>query len=265
MKKLANRVAIVTGAGGVGSGRATALRFAQEGAAVVTSDINEEGGAQTVRLIHAEGGRALFLPCDVRDEAHVRGLIADAERQFGPLDILVNAASPTGLFQPGKPLEFWDEIIATDLLGALRLTRHAIGAMRRGGKGGAIVHFSSTSAFAHGRAKGTGSPAYDVAKAGVARLATALGFLGSQENIRVNCIAPDWIAVPGLLDYWNSLTPGARKRNGVPQRLTTPDEIAEQVLLLAADETLHGRVMVWWSDDAPKFIAQGDPGYAVLE
>jgi NAD(P)-dependent dehydrogenase (short-subunit alcohol dehydrogenase family) len=265
MTKLANKVAIVTGAGGAGSGRATALRFAREGAVVVASDINEEGGAQTVRLIDAEGGRALFLPCDVRDEASVRDLIAYAEEQFGPLDTLVNAASPTGLFRPDKPLEFWDEIIATDLLGALWLTRHAIEAMRRGGKGGAIVLFSSTSAFAHGRVKGVGSPAYDVAKVGVARLATALGFLGPQESIRVNCIAPDWIAVPGPLDYWNSLSPGERRRVGVPQRLTTPDEIAEQVLLLAIDETLHGRVMVWWSDDAPKLIAQGDPGYAVLE
>ncbi len=140
--------------------------------------------------------------------------------------------------------------------------RFAIDSMRRGG-GGAIVNVSSTSALGHGRATSGGSPAYDVAKAGVLRLTTTLAGLAS-EGIRVNCIAPDWIDTPELRAYVDSLSPEQRFRSGVPSRLTTLDEISSAVLQLATDESLAGRVLVWWSDDAPRLIPCGDPGYASL-
>jgi NAD(P)-dependent dehydrogenase (short-subunit alcohol dehydrogenase family) len=91
-----------------------------------------------------------------------------------------------------------------------------------------------------------------------------LGFLGQKENIRVNCIAPDWIAVPQVQKYFDSLTPEQRKADGVPSRLTSLDEIAGAVLELATDVRLYGRVLVWRSDDAPKLIAWGDPGHTSL-
>jgi NAD(P)-dependent dehydrogenase (short-subunit alcohol dehydrogenase family) len=265
MTALSNKVAIVVGSGGTGSGRAVARRFAAEGAHVVVSDRDASGAAEAVSFIKADGGQAIARVCDVRDEKSVKGLVAFTEEQFGHIDVLVNTASRSDLFKPSQPLEFWDEIITTDLLGTLWLTRSAIAAMARRGRGGAVVNFSSTSAFAHGHLKDNGSPAYDVAKMGIARVTTMLGFLGPKENIRVNCIAPDWIAVPELLGYFNSLTPEERAANGVPSRLTTPEEIAGAVLRLATDEKLYGRVMVWWSDEEPGLIRWGDNGYTALE
>ena len=186
-------VVVVTGAGGVGCGRAVARRFARDGARVIVSDIDRDGGSETVHLIEKESGQALFFHADVRVQEQVRDLIEFAEKRFGGLQVLVNNASAP--FRPGQPLEHWTEIIETDLLGAMYGTRFSIDAMRRCG-GGAIVNFSSASALGHGRVKAGGSPAYDVAKIGILRLSTMLASLGSTERIRVNCIVPDWIAVP---------------------------------------------------------------------
>src|SRR5690348_8735662 len=81
--RLENKVAVVTGAGGEGSGRAIALRFGRRGAAVVVSDIQEEGARETVRQIEASGGRASMLKANVRREADIRALIAHAEQMYG--------------------------------------------------------------------------------------------------------------------------------------------------------------------------------------
>src|SRR5690349_8752100 len=134
------RVAVVTGSGGTGCGRAIALRFARDGASVVVSDTNEAGGAETVRLVAAAGGRAVFCGADVRDEAQTRELIAFAARTFGGVDVLVNNASA-----PHPPIDGiagWFESLQTDLIGALHATRHAMEAMRARG-GGSIVSISS--------------------------------------------------------------------------------------------------------------------------
>jgi NAD(P)-dependent dehydrogenase (short-subunit alcohol dehydrogenase family) len=260
---LTDKVAIVTGSGGTGSGRAIARALAREGALVVVTDVNRQGAAETVSLIHDAGGRAEARVTDMQSADAVQALIASAATSFGRLDVLVNCAS-SAHFHPDRPLDFWDEIIGVDLQGTLWAARAAIDVMCKNG-GGAIVNFSSTSALAHGRLKGQGSPAYDIAKAGIIRLTTMLGFLGAKENIRVNCIAPDWIAVPELQRYYDSLTPEERVANGVPTRLTTLDEIAEAAVKLATDEKLHGRVLVWWSDKAPALIPWGDPGYASVD
>jgi len=183
-------VAIVTGAGGTGCGRALAARFARDGAAVVVSDVNDAGGAETVRLIAAEGGTAAFCRTDVRDEQQVRDLITFGERTFGGVTVLINNASAP--YRPGEPLEHWADTVQTDLLGAVFGTRHAIDAMRRAG-GGAVVNIASISALWHGRKTPGVSPAYDTAKAGMIRLTTTLAGLAESDGIRVNCLAPGWI------------------------------------------------------------------------
>lgn len=255
-------VVIVTGSGGQGCGRALARRFARDGARVIVSDVDRSGGSETVRLIAEQGGQAHFFYADVRIEKQVHDLIDFAEQNLGGLQILINNASAP--YRPGRPLDHWNEIIQTDLQGPMYGTRRAIEAMRRCG-GGAIVNISSTSALGHGRTKPGGSPAYDVAKIGIVRLTTMLAWLGKSEGIRVNCLAPDWIATPELTAFVDSLTSEQRRADGVPSRLTTMEEVCEVVVKLATDPSLAGRVLVWWSDGSPRLIPWGDPGYAALE
>src|SRR5579864_6415608 len=198
------RVVIVTGSGGTGCGRAIAARFASDGAVVVVSDINEGGGQETVRLIEQRGGRAAFCRADVADELQVRQLIEFAESTFGGLSVLVNNASSP--HPAGEGIEGWIGSLQTDLLGTMYATRCAIEAMRRHG-GGSIVNISSISALWHGRKTPSGFPGYDVAKAGVIRLTTGLAKEVGNDGIRVNCLAPGWIATDGPRQYWDSLTP----------------------------------------------------------
>ena len=257
---LKNKVVIVTGSGGGGSGRAEARRFASEGCFVVVSDIDEAGGRHTLNLIREDEGQAVFFRADVAVEGDVKALLAFAEETFGGVDIIVNNASGPG-YHPEAPLKYWFETVQIDLLGAMYGTRHGIEAMRRRGSG-AIVNIGSTSALPHGNSK---APCYDVAKMGVIRLTTALGWLGERERIRINCLVPDWVASPEVKSYFDSLTPEQRKRSGVPDVLTTLDEIDDAVVGLVTDETLSGRVMVMWSGKPRRLIPMGDPGYERLE
>jgi NAD(P)-dependent dehydrogenase (short-subunit alcohol dehydrogenase family) len=255
-------VAVVTGAGGTGCGRAIAARFASRGSAVVVSDINEAGGQETVRLIEQGGGRVAFFQSDVRKESQMRDLISFARASFGGITVLVNNASaPHG---SSEGLEDWMDSIEMDLLGAIYATRWAVEAMRSGG-GGAIVNIASISALWHGRKMAGGFPGYDVAKAGMVRLTTRLAPLAEKDNIRVNCLAPGWIATNGPQQYWESLTSAERVERGVPSQLLTIDQVSEAVVRLADDQSLAGRVLVWWSEDRPYLIQWGDRGYRNVE
>jgi NAD(P)-dependent dehydrogenase (short-subunit alcohol dehydrogenase family) len=256
-----NCIAIVTGAGGSGCGRAIARQFAKNGAAVIASDINENGGHETVRLIEGAGGRAVFFRTDVRDELQVRDLIAFGERTYGRVTVLVNNASAP--FRPGDETEYWADTVQTDFLGALYATRHGIDAMRRAG-GGAIINIASISGLWHGRrfpAAHGGAAAYDAAKVAMIRLTTSLEGLAAKDGIRVNCLAPGWIATDGPRQYWESLTPAQRIERGVPSRLLSVDDISNAVIHLATDRTLAGGVLLWWSEDHPRLIRRGDRGY----
>jgi NAD(P)-dependent dehydrogenase (short-subunit alcohol dehydrogenase family) len=255
-------VAIVTGAGGTGCGRAIAARFASRGSAVLVSDINEVGGQETVRLIEERGGRVAFFRADVRKDSQMRDLLSFAQATFGRITLLVNNASASHGSSAG--LEDWMDSIETDLLGAIYATRWAVEAMRTGG-GGAIVNIASISALWHGRKTAGGFPGYDVAKAGMIRLTTRLAPLAEKYNIRVNCLAPGWIATEGLKQYWESLTPAERVERGVPSQLLTVDQVSEAVVRLADNQSLAGRVLVWWSEDAPYLIQWGDRGYRHVE
>lgn len=259
---LKNKVAVVTGSGGEGSGRAEALRLADAGCQVVVSDVNETGGKETVRLIESAGGRAKFCRCDVNAKDDVKALVAFAEGEFGGVDILVNNASGVH-YRPDAPIEEWYETIHGDLISAIYGLEFGVAAMRKRG-GGAIVNVSSTSALGHGKDHSP-APAYDTAKAGVLRLTTTLGGLKKTDGVRVNCLVPAWIATPEVKAYWDALTPEERRDPRIPASLLSLDEVAQAVVNLIADDSLAGRVLVLRNGEKPALIADGDPGYASLE
>jgi len=251
---------LVTGSGGAGCGRAIAIRFARE-FPVVVCDIDETGGRETVRLIKDNGGRAVFRKTDVTDEAQTRALMEFAEFEFGGLSVLVNNASSPA--PSGEGIGGWGPPLQTDLFGTLHATRYAIEVMRRRG-GGSIVNMASISALWHGRKTSGGFSGYDVAKAAVIRLTTVLARELATDGIRINCLAPGWIATDGPRQYWESLNPDERAQRGVPSRLLSIADVAEIVHRIAADESLNGSVIVWWSEDSPQLIEWGDRGYRTI-
>ena len=112
--RFTGKVAIVTGAGS-GIGRATAIRLAAEGAAVVVSDIDDEGGKETVSLIEADGHTAVYVHADVAEEADAIALVAAAQQTYGSLDIAVNNAGILGHFIPAAdiPVDEFDRLMAS--------------------------------------------------------------------------------------------------------------------------------------------------------
>jgi len=259
---LRNKVAIVTGSGGEGCGRAEAIRLAAEGCFLVVSDINESGGHETMYHIAQAGGKAAFRRCDVSHANEVEALVAFAEKTFGGLDILVNNASGPG-YKPGTPPEEWLATIEIDLLGAMYGVRFARPAMGKRG-GGAIVNVSSTSALTHGPGHSKMTP-YDVAKIGVLRMTTTLSALRDSDNIRVNCLVPHWVAVPEVKEYWDTLTPEDRRARNAPPKLIELDEVAQAIVRLVTDEDLAGRALILWDGPRAELICATDPGFASTE
>lgn len=183
------RVAVVTG-GGAGIGRAVSLGYARAGASVVLADIDAEAGTETVAMIAAAGGQALFVKADVSDEADVRSLMDQAAAQFGAIHILCNNA---GIGSPGipveeLPLEQWDRVLAVNLRGPLLCTKYAVRHMHKAGSG-AVVNIASTRAM---MSEANTEP-YSASKGGVLALTHALAISLGPKGIRVNAISPGWI------------------------------------------------------------------------
>jgi NAD(P)-dependent dehydrogenase (short-subunit alcohol dehydrogenase family) len=257
---LRDKVAVITAAGGGGCGRAIAKRLAGEGCRVVVSDVDRAGADETVREIEATGGKAVATRCDVAEESDLRGLFAIAQAEFGGVDFLINNAGP---HLGGGPLDHWLETINATLVSVMRATLLGIDALRLRG-GGAIVNIGSTSALGHGY-KHSPWPGYDVAKAGVIRLTTTLGWLGEKENIRVNCVIPGWIASDEVAAYVATVPAAERAARGVPKTLISLDQVADAVLRLATDERLAGRLLLMRNDERPALVSLNDPGFASLE
>jgi NAD(P)-dependent dehydrogenase (short-subunit alcohol dehydrogenase family) len=241
------RVALVTGAGGGGTGRAIAVRLARGGASVVVDDLDEQGGTATLRLIEEAGGHAVFVRADVTSETDIERIVAVAERTFGGLDILVNNAggTPRPHF-PEAEREHWGRTLDLNLRGPMLAIQEALPAMRKRG-GGAIVNISSVAGVGYAPHS---SPEYSAAKAGLARLTATLAPLQERENVRVNCIVPNWIGTEEVLAEIAAMSP--EERLEVPDVLTTPEEIADLVVQLVEDPSVAGRVFVWWTGRPPE-------------
>lgn len=223
----AGRTALVTG-GGSGIGRAAALRFAQEGAAVVVADLNDDTARQTAALITAGGGRAHPVCADVAKEADNAAMFDAADAVFGGLDLaFLNA----GMLQPYMPLEevsidLFDRIIAVNLRGAFLGVRQAVTRLR---PGGACVVTSSTAGLL-GFAE---SAAYSTSKHGLIGLVRSSAAAFASRDLRINAICPGFVLTPmnGLPDG-DQVTP--------PDALANPDyrgglsgqQVAEMALFL---------------------------------
>jgi NAD(P)-dependent dehydrogenase (short-subunit alcohol dehydrogenase family) len=232
MGRLDNKVAVITGAAS-GMGRATAIRFAGEGAAVVIADLNQDGGEAAVRECRENGGRAVFQKADISAEADIQALIGRALTEFGRLDITFNNAGFVGALGPLEEAtaESWDRTHAVLLRGVFLGIKHSIPAMRKTG-GGSII---STASIA-GMRGGFGPTIYSAAKSGVINLTECAAVELGKDRIRVNCICPGGIHTSIM---------GAPTEQGASQlaksqpiaRAGQPEDIANMALFLASDES----------------------------
>jgi NAD(P)-dependent dehydrogenase (short-subunit alcohol dehydrogenase family) len=235
MGRLDNKVAVITGAAS-GMGRATAVRFAGEGAAVVIADLNQEGGEAAVRECRENGGRAVFQKTDVSEEKQVKEAIARAVDEFGRLDITFNNAGLGGALGAIETVsvENWDRTFAILLRSVFLGIKHSVPEMRKAG-GGSIISTASIAGIL-----GTAGPlAYSVAKAGVIHLTKCAAVELGKDRIRVNAICPGAINTPLLRKAIPGDEGAAGQLMGSLQPIPRPgegDDIAGMALYLASDD-----------------------------
>lgn len=229
---LKNKVALVTGASS-GIGRAVAMVWAREGAWVVVSDVNEQGGEDTAALIRAQGGEALFVAADVGQPEHARLLVERTVEQFGRLDVACNNAGIGGPAAPVAeyPLDGWDQVINVNLSGVFYGMQQQIKAMLKTG-GGSIINMASILG-----AVGFGTAcAYTAAKHGVLGLTQVAALEYGAQGIRVNAVGPGFIHTPMISSLEQDAAVNAMLVGAHPiGRLGRPEEVAELVAWLASD------------------------------
>ncbi len=225
------KVAIVTG-GGRGIGGAVARLFAQSGAKVVIGDV-DPAGSETVEAIRRDGGEALFVRTDVRNEGDVKNLVATAAKTYGGLHCAFNNAGvlpPTGMLVDTDEATF-DNTLAVDLKGVFLCLKHQIAQMLQNG-GGAIVNNASIA----GMIAEPGISAYITAKHGVIGLSKAAAVEYASQGIRINALAPGlvntamtkaWFDDPNMRAYFLANTPIGR--------VAQPEEMAGMVLFLCSE------------------------------
>ena len=225
------KVALVTGAGG-GIGRATARAFAASGAAVLVSDVNADGGAQTVAMITEAGGRAVFQACDVSQDGEVRAMVGRAVAEFGRLDFAHNNAGINNVMTDEWDEANWERSIAINLKGVM-LCMKAEGEAMLAQSGGAIVNTASIN----GLVGNPTQPAYTAGKHGVVGLTRMGALKWARSGIRVNAVCPGVIETP-MTDSV-AANPEIRKimENMTPMgRMGQAAEVAAAVLWLCSDQ-----------------------------
>ncbi|MEO2075551.1 MAG: glucose 1-dehydrogenase [Bacillus sp. (in: firmicutes)] len=231
--RLNKKIAIVTGGGG-GIGRASAVRFAKEGARVAVADIDPIIGEETVNLIKKEGGEAIFVQTDVAEPEQIKQLIQITSNTFGGLHIMFNNAGIGNSEVRSVDLseDEWDRVVDINLKGVFLGIKYAVPEISKSG-GGAIINTSSLLGL-----KGQKyMSAYNASKAGVVVLTQNAALEYGKHNIRVNAIAPGVIDTK-IIEGWRQ---NERKwpiisRANALGRIGTPDEVANAVLFLASEE-----------------------------
>ncbi|MDR7523049.1 MAG: glucose 1-dehydrogenase [Armatimonadota bacterium] len=232
--RLSGRVAIITG-GGLGIGRAYALGFAREGAAVAVADIDAAAAAAVAAEIGGRGGRAIPIPVDVADDEAVRRMCEETAEAFGGIDILVNNAALFAALER-KPFhaitpEEWDRVMAVNLRGVFLCCRAAYPYLKARG-GGSIINITSSSIFtARNRLAH-----YVAAKMGVVGLTRALAREMGDDGIRVNAVAPGVTASGTNERISPPEAQAAAAAERCLKRIQVPEDLVGTVLFLASDE-----------------------------
>lgn len=233
MPVLSDKVAIITGAS-AGIGAAAARLFAAEGAAVVVTARREAELLALVAGIEAEGGRAVAVPGDIRDEALAERLVRTAVERFGGLDIALNNAGAIGVNEPTPEiaLDRWRDTLDINLTAAFLGAKHQIPALLDRG-GGSLIFTSTFVGHAIGM---PGMAAYAAAKAGLVGLSRVIAAEFGGRGLRSNCLLPggtdteagrEFAYTPEIIAFVEGMH--------ALKRMATPDEIARAALFLASD------------------------------
>jgi NAD(P)-dependent dehydrogenase (short-subunit alcohol dehydrogenase family) len=234
--RLAGKVALITGAAS-GIGRTAARLFAEEGAAVLISDVAEEQGREAVAEIESTGGRAGFFKADVSRATEVEALMRHAVETFGGIHVLYNNA---GIMHPADggttetTDEIWDLVLAVNLRGVWLCCKYGIPVMLEFG-GGSIINVASFVALV-----GAATPqiAYTASKGGVLSMTREIAVEYARRGIRVNALCPGPIETPLMAELLADPARRSRRLVHIPMgRFGQAEEIARAALFLASDES----------------------------
>ena len=228
-----DKVVVVTGAAS-GIGRATAQKFAEEGARVVVADVDATRGEESAAAIRSQGGRADFMPIDMTNTASIDAFGAAVQAKFGAVDVLVNGAGwgRTAPFWEGTP-DFWDKLVALNFVGPMQLTKVLLPAMIERSSG-RIVNVSSDA----GRVGSLGETVYSGAKGGLIAFTKSLAREVSRYQINVNCVCPGPTDTPLMAAVPEKVQEGLKK--AIPfRRLAKPSEIADAIVFFASDRASY--------------------------
>jgi NAD(P)-dependent dehydrogenase (short-subunit alcohol dehydrogenase family) len=235
--RLSNQAAWISGAAS-GMGEATARLFAREGAAVALIDVQVATGTAIAEQIRADGGRAIFIECDVADEMSVRSSIERTVREFASLQIIVNCA---GIVQV-RPLHEldesdWDRLMGINVKSLFLSIKHGIAHLKKNARG-YVVNIGSTSSFI-GQSE---TPAYIASKGAVLALSRAIALDYAADGIRCNCVCPGITDTPMLREHLNKTadpeaTLRARLRRVPIGVALTPHDIAKAALYFSCEDS----------------------------
>ena len=261
---LEGKIALVTGAAS-GIGRSAVLAFVREGAKVVASDVDCQGGEECARLARGMGAEAVFLPADVSQDSEVEALIHTAVETYGRLDCAFNNAGTEGELAPTAECteENWDRTIAVNLKGVWLCLKYEIRQMLRQ-RGGAIVNTASVAALVAER----GFPAYGAAKGGVVQLTRTAAVEYAGAGIRINAVCPGLVRTPMARRAMRAMRPSAMMPGLV--RTRTARFVADSFFRLPPFKAFGARAMqplgrmgepeeiaeavVWLCSDAASFV-----------
>lgn len=232
--RLQNKIAVITGSGGA-IGSVTAKRFAREGAKVVITDINVEGGQKTVKDIQAGGGEAIFIEADITKVSECQKMIRMTVDTFGRVDVLFNNAG-IELFKPMHEYteEDYDRVVDVSLKGSFFCIRYVLPEMMKNG-GGSIINMGSVAGLT-GHIK---IPSYCAAKGALVNLTRYVALDYARYHIRCNCLCPGVVATE-MMKRTIEIDPDLVKKiiDQHPMgRAAEPEEIANAAVFLASDES----------------------------